>query len=136
MNQAKQINPKLDDEKIMSELKNFAQWSTSQNKTTAQGWMNFWIYRIKNLKTSKPRNSQGGQSEKFSAGLSPKQILKFAPLLCAHPRFSGHESVPGETEKSFIGRIGSELRKPEKQRAWIVYLRDCGFKGNLEGCEA
>jgi hypothetical protein len=136
MNQAKQINPKLDDEKIMSELKNFAQWSTSQNKTTAQGWMNFWIYRIKNLKTSKPRNSQGGQSEKTMQSMTPKQIAMFAPKLCEHQIFKTNFAEQGESQAAFVSRIGLKLRNPENQRKWMNHLRDCGFTGNLEGCEA
>lgn len=135
MNQAKQINPKLDDEKIMSELKNFAQWSTSQNKTTAQGWMNFWIYRIKNLKTSKPRNSQGAKTEKTTQSMTPKQVAMFAPMLCEHPIFKSNFAEQGESQAAFVSRIGLKLRNPENQRKWMNHLRDCGFAGNLEGCE-
>jgi len=134
-NQAKQINPKLDDEKIMSELKNFAQWSTSQNKTTAQGWMNFWIYRIKNLKTSKPRNSQGAKTEKTTQSMTPKQVAMFAPMLCEHPIFKSNFAEQGESQAAFVSRIGLKLRNPEFQRKWMNHLRDCGFAGNLEGCE-
>lgn len=135
MNHAKQINPKLDDEKIMSELKNFAQWSTSQNKTTAQGWMNFWIYRIKNLKTSKPRNSQGSKTEKTTQSMTPKQVAMFAPMLCEHPIFKSNFAEQGESQTAFVSRIGLKLRNPEFQRKWMNHLRDCGFAGNLEGCE-
>lgn len=135
MNQAKQINPKLDDEKIMSELKNFAQWSTSQKKTTAQGWMNFWIYRIKNLKTSKPRNSQGVKTEKTTQSMTPKQVAMFAPMLCEHPIFKSNFAEQGESQAAFVSRIGLKLRNPEFQRKWMNHLRDCGFAGNLEGCE-
>ena len=135
MNQAKQINPKLDDEKIMSELKNFAQWSTSQNKTTSQGWMNFWIYRIKNLKTSKPRNSQGAKTEKTTQSMTPKQVAMFAPMLCEHPIFKSNFAEQGESQAAFVSRIGLKLRNPENQRKWMNHLRDCGFAGNLEGCE-
>jgi len=135
MNQAKQINPKLDDEKIMSELKNFAQWSTSQNKTTAQGWMNFWIYRIKNLKTSKPRNSQVTKTEKTTQSMTPKQVAMFAPMLCEHPIFKSNFAEQGESQAAFVSRIGLKLRNPENQRKWMNHLRDCGFAGNLEGCE-
>lgn len=135
MNHAKQINPKLDDEKIMSELKNFAQWSTSQNKTTAQGWMNFWIYRIKNLKTSKPRNSQGAKTEKTTQSMTPKQVAMFAPMLCEHPIFKSNFAEQGESQAAFVSRIGLKLRNPEFQRKWMNHLRDCGFAGNLEGCE-
>lgn len=135
MNQAKQINPKLDDEKIMSELKNFAQWSTSQNKTTAQGWMNFWIYRIKNLKTSKPRNSQGAKTEKTTQSMTPKQVAMFAPMLCEHPIFKSNFAEQGESQAAFVSRIGLKLRNPENQRKWMNHLRDCGFAGNIEGCE-
>lgn len=135
MNQAKQINPKLDDEKIMSELKNFAQWSTSQKKTTPQGWMNFWIYRIKNLKTSKPRNSQGAKTEKTTQSMTPKQVAMFAPKLCEHPIFKSNFAEQGESQAAFVSRIGLKLRNPENQRKWMNHLRDCGFAGNLEGCE-
>lgn len=134
-NQAKRINSKLDDEKIMSELKNFAQWSTSQNKTTAQGWMNFWIYRIKNLKTSKPRNSQGVKTEKTTQSMTPKQVAMFAPMLCEHPIFKSNFAEQGESQAAFVSRIGLKLRNPENQRKWMNHLRDCGFAGNLEGCE-
>lgn len=135
MNQAKQINPKLDDEKIMSELKNFAQWSTSQKKTTPQSWMNFWIYRIKNLKTSKPRNSQGSKTEKTTQSMTPKQVAMFAPKLCEHPIFKSNFAEQGESQAAFVSRIGLKLRNPEFQRKWMNHLRDCGFAGNLEGCE-
>ena len=119
----------------MSELKNFAQWSTSQKKTTAQGWMNFWIYRIKNLKTSKPRSSQGAKAENTTQSMTPKQVAMFAPMLCEHPIFKSNFAEQGESQAAFVSRIGLKLRNPENQRKWMNHLRDCGFAGNLEGCE-
>ena len=133
MNQAKQINPKLDDEKIMSELKNFAQWSTSQNKTTAQGWMNFWIYRIKNLKTSKPRNSQVTKTENTKPkALSDAQISWFSSELCNYGPFSSRFANMGEKPKEFISRITANLRKPEHVKAYAPYLSELGFVVSLE----
>ena len=131
--QAKQINPKLDDEKIMSELKNFAQWSTSQNKTTAQGWMNFWIYRIKNLKTSKPRNSQGTKTENTKPkALSDAQISWFSSELCNYGPFSSRFANMGEKPKEFISRITANLRKPEHVKTYAPYLSELGFVVSLE----
>ena len=131
--QAKQINPKLDDEKIMSELKNFAQWSTSQNKTTAQGWMNFWIYRIKNLKTSKPRNSQVTKTENTKPkALSDAQISWFSSELCNYGPFSSRFANMGEKPKEFISRITANLRKPEHVKTYAPYLNDLGFVVSLE----
>jgi len=133
MNQAKQINPKLDDEKIMSELKNFAQWSTSQNKTTAQGWMNFWIYRIKNLKTSKPRNSQVTKTENTKPkALSDAQISWFSSELCNYGPFSSRFANMGEKPKEFISRITANLRKPEHVKTYAPYLNELGFVVSLE----
>lgn len=132
-NQAKQINPKLDDEKIMSELKNFAQWSTSQNKTTAQGWMNFWIYRIKNLKTSKPRNSQVTKTENTKPkALSDAQISWFSSELCNYGPFSSRFANMGEKPKEFISRITANLRKPEHVKTYAPYLNELGFVVSLE----
>ena len=131
--QAKQINPKLDDEKIMSELKNFAQWSTSQNKTTAQGWMNFWIYRIKNLKTSKPRNSQVTKTENTKPkALSDAQISWFSSELCNYGPFSSRFANMGEKPKEFISRITANLRKPEHVKTYAPYLNELGFVVSLE----
>lgn len=131
--QAKQINPKLDDEKIMSELKNFAQWSTSQKKTTAQGWMNFWIYRIKNLKTSKPRNSQGAKTENTKPkALSDAQISWFSSELCNYGPFSSRFANMGEKPKEFISRITANLRKPEHVKTYAPYLNELGFVVSLE----
>ncbi len=131
--QAKQINPKLDDEKIMSELKNFAQWSTSQNKTTAQGWMNFWIYRIKNLKTSKPRNSQVTKTENTKPkALSDAQISWFSSELCNYGPFSSRFANMGEKPKEFISRITANLRKPEHVKTYAPYLSELGFVVSLE----
>lgn len=133
MNQAKQINPKLDDEKIMSELKNFAQWSTSQNKTTAQGWMNFWIYRIKNLKTSKPRNSQVTKTENTKPkALSDAQISWFSSELCNYGPFSSRFANMGEKPKEFISRITANLRKPEHVKTYAPYLNELGFVVSVE----
>lgn len=131
--QAKQINPKLDDGKIMSELKNFAQWSTSQNKTTAQGWMNFWIYRIKNLKTSKPRNSQVTKTENTKPkALSDAQISWFSSELCNYGPFSSRFANMGEKPKEFISRITANLRKPEHVKTYAPYLNELGFVVSLE----
>lgn len=133
MNHAKRINPKLDDEKIMSELKNFAQWSTSQNKTTAQGWMNFWIYRIKNLKTSKPRNSQSAKAENTKPkALSDAQISWFSSELCNYGPFSSRFANMGEKPKEFISRITANLRKPEHVKTYAPYLNELGFVVSLE----
>ena len=132
-NQAKRINPKLDDEKIMSELKNFAQWSTSQNKTTAQGWMNFWIYRIKNLKTSKPRNSQVTKTENTKPkALSDAQISWFSSELCNYGPFSSRFANMGEKPKEFVSRITANLRKPEHVKTYAPYLNELGFVVSVE----
>lgn len=128
--QAKQIDPKLDDEKIMSELKNFAQWSTSQQKTTAQGWMNYWIYRIQNLKAPKAKSQKTEKPKK--TGLSESQINFFVSELCNYGSFTSKFSNAGETQKSFESRIKANLKNPEHIKKYGPYLHELGFVVAME----
>lgn len=130
--QAKQIDPDFEDSKIMSELKNFAQWSTSQQKTTAQGWMNYWIYRIQNLKTPKAKPQSQKPSKPKSKALSDKQIDFFASKLCNHSEFASMFSNVGESQKEFEVRISACLRDVNNVKKWASYLHSVGFVGQLE----
>lgn len=124
--QAKRINPKLDDAKILSELKNFAQWSTSREKTTAQGWMNYWIYRIQKLSTTKAKSSKPK-----SKGLSDAQVNYFVSELCNYQSFKSKHSNIGESQKAFETRISSNIRKPEYAYTYGPYLHELGFVVDL-----
>lgn len=125
--QAQKQNSQLTDELILAELKNFVQWSTTREKTTAQGWMNYWIYRIQKLSTSKPKTSPGTKN------LTDPQINMFSRKLCALPDFACTYANAGESQKSFESRIAVKLRDPENLKHWASYLRDVGFIGNVEG---
>lgn len=124
--QAKRINPKLDDSKILSELKNFAQWSTSREKTTAQGWMNYWIYRIQKLSATKAKSSKPK-----SKGLSDAQVNYFVSELCNYQSFKSKHSHIGESQKAFETRISSNIRKPEYADTYGPYLHELGFVVDL-----
>ena len=124
--QAKRINPKLDDAKILSELKNFAQWSTSREKTTAQGWMNYWIYRIQKLSATKAKSSKPK-----SKGLSDAQVNYFVSELCNYQSFKSKHSHIGESQKAFETRICSNIRKPEYADTYGPYLHELGFVVDL-----
>jgi hypothetical protein len=125
--QAKQIDPALDDAKIMSELKNFAQWSTNQEKTTAQGWMNYWIYRIQKPKTPKSKSQP-----KKPKGLSDSQINYFVSELCNYGSFTSKFSNTGETQKAFEARIKANLKNPEHIKKYGPYLHELGFVVQME----
>ena len=124
--QAKRINQKLDDSKILSELKNFAQWSTSREKTTAQGWMNYWIYRIQKLSATKAKSSKPK-----SKGLSDAQVNYFVSELCNYQSFKSKHSHIGESQKAFETRISSNIRKPEYADTYGPYLHELGFVVDL-----
>lgn len=127
--QAKRIDPKLDDAKILSELKNFAQWSTSREKTTAQGWMNYWIYRIQKLVAPKAKSQKTTKAK--SKSLSDAQINYFVSELCNYSTFASLYSNVGETQKSFEARISANLRKPEYAKTYGPYLAELGFVVDL-----
>jgi hypothetical protein len=132
--QAKNQNPELTDELIIEELKNFAQWSTGREPTTAQGWMNYWIYRIQNLSANKPKPArQNRRVRAASKNLSDSQIDMFSKKLCALSDFACTYANTGESQKSFESRIAVKLRDPETLKHWASYLRDVGFVGNVEG---
>lgn len=127
--QAKRIDPKLDDAKILSELKNFAQWSTSREKTTAQGWMNYWIYRIQKLVAPKAKSQKTTKAK--SKSLSDAQVNYFVSELCNYSTFASLYSNVGETQKSFEARISANLRKPEYAKTYGPYLAELGFVVDL-----
>ena len=122
--------PELTNEQIMSELKNFAQWSKGRDNTTAQGWMNYWIYRIQKLSAPKDKSQKSAKAK--IKGLSESQIDLFASKLTDFHDFSNKYSTPGESEKAFKARIASKLREPEYLKKWASYLADVGFVGQLE----
>ena len=122
--------PDFTNEQIMSELKNFAQWSTGRDKTTAQGWMNYWIYRIQKLSAPKAQSKKLAKAK--SKGLSDAQIDYFAAKLTAFHEFAAMYANVGETQKSFTARVASKLRDPEQLKQWASYLKDVGFTGQIE----
>jgi len=132
--EAKKINSNLTEAQIFDELKNFAQWSTSRESTTAQGWMNYWIYRIQKLSTTKPKAISRIRSKpKDAKNLSISQIDMFSKKLCNLPDFACTYANTGETQKQFESRIAEKLTDPNNLKHWASYLRDVGFVGNLEG---
>ena len=131
--QAQKQNSQLTDEFILAELKNFVQWSTTREKTTAQGWMNYWIYRIQKLSTSKPKTTAKPKTSPGTKNLTDPQINMFSRKLCALPDFACTYANAGESQKNFESRIAVKLRDPENLKHWASYLRDVGFIGNVEG---
>lgn len=127
--QAKNENPEFSDELIFAELKGFAQWATNKDKTTAQGWMNYWIYRIQKLKT--PKSKSQVQKPKAKK-LSDLQINLFVSELCNYEPFTGKFSNPGEPQKSFEARIKANLRNPEHIKKYGRYLHELGFVVAME----
>lgn len=131
--QAKNLNSKLTDESILADLKNFAQWTTTREKTTAQGWMNYWIYRIQ--KSSQPKTKTTAATPKqppVQKKMTDAQINMFSKKLCNHDDFASMYSNVGETQKHFEARIALDLRDQNKVKAWSPYLHDVGFAGFLE----
>ena len=128
--QAKDLNAELSDEIILAELKGFAQWSTGRSKTTAQNWMNFWIYRIQNLKVPKAKSQKPNKPK--SKGLSDSQINYFVSELCNYGSFASKFSNAGEPQKSFEARISANLRNPEHIKKYGPYLHELGFVVDLE----
>lgn len=131
--QAQSENPDMAKDQILSELKNFAQWSVAQSKRSAQAWMNNWVYRLQKLnapkaKTQSTAKAPAGTSKK----LSNSQIDYFASKLCNHSEFASMYANVGETQKSFESRIAAKLRDPKNLSSLASYLRDVGFIGNLE----
>ncbi len=131
--QAHKQNSQLADELILAELKNFVQWSTTREKTTAQGWMNYWIYRIQKLSTPKPKTTAKAKTPPGTKNLTDPQINMFSRKLCALPDFACTYANSGESQKNFESRIAVKLRDPENLKHWASYLRDVGFIGNVEG---
>lgn len=131
--QAQKQNSQLTDELILAELKNFVQWSTTREKTTAQGWMNYWIYRIQKLSTPKPKTTAKAKTSPGTKNLTDPQINMFSRKLCALPDFACTYANAGESQKNFESRIAVKLRDPENLKHWASYLRDVGFIGNVEG---
>ena len=129
--QAKIIHPDFTDEQILVEIKNFAQWSTAQQKRTAQAWMNNWIYRIQKFTSPKSKSPGRPKSSPGQKKLSDSQIDMFSKKLCNFDDFASMFSNVGETQKQFESRISKKLRDPENIKSWATYLRDVGFAGNL-----
>ena len=129
--QAKIIHPDFTDEQILVEIKNFAQWSTAQQKRTAQAWMNNWIYRIQKFTSPKSKSPVKPKSSPGQKNLSDSQIDVFSKKLCNFDDFASMFSNVGETQKQFESRISKKLRDPENIKSWATYLRDVGFAGNL-----
>lgn len=127
--QAKIIHPDFTDEQILVEIKNFAQWSTAQQKRTAQAWMNNWIYRIQ--KFTSPKSKSNPSTSKQPKRLTFSQIRTFGGKLCNFRQFADEHGERGESQKDFERRITEKLSNPEYQKKWATYLRDVGFAGNL-----
>lgn len=127
--QAKKLKPELSEELIFSELRNFAQWSTGREPTTAQGWMNYWIYRIQNL--SAPKTKPTSRRTRATKNLTDSQVEMFSKKLCALSDFACTYANTGESQKNFESRIATKLRNPESLKNWASYLRDVGFVGEI-----
>lgn len=129
--EAKKIHPDFTDEQIFLEIKNFAQWSTAQQKRTAQAWMNNWIYRIQKFISPKTKSPGKPKTAPKSKNMSDSQITMFSQKLCNHDDFASLYSNVGESQKQFETRISIKLRDPENIQAWATYLRDVGYAGSL-----
>lgn len=129
--EAKKIHPDFTDEQIFLEIKNFAQWSTAQQKRTAQAWMNNWIYRIQKFISPKTKAPGKPKTAPKSKNMSDSQISMFSQKLCNHDDFASLYSNVGESQKQFETRISIKLRDPQSIQAWASYLRDVGYAGSL-----
>ena len=125
--QAKNMNSELTDDFIFAELKGFAQWARNRDKNTAQGWMNYWIYRIEKLKAPKAKSQTQKPVKPKAKILSDLQINFFVSQLCNYGPFTSNYSNPGETQKSFEARIKANLRNPEHIKKYGPYLHELGF---------
>ena len=130
--QAKNLNSELTDEFISDELKNFAQWATSREKTTAQGWMNYWIYRIQKLSKPKSKAVNKPKSASGTKKLSDSQVNLFVKKLCNYAAFQSMYSNTGESQTAFEVRISKNIREPKNIVAWASYLHDVGFIGQVD----
>ena len=95
--------------------------------------MNYWIYRIQKLSTSKPKTTAKAKTSPGTKNLTDPQINMFSRKLCALPDFACTYANSGESQKNFESRIAVKLRDPENLKHWASYLRDVGFIGNVEG---
>lgn len=129
--QAKNLNSELTDDQILADLKNFAQWSTTREKTTAQGWMNYWIYRIQNLSTPKSKAESKPKSAPGTKKLSDSQRHMFANKLSVLPEMNKY-SQGTESYQQFAVRIAQMLQDPNKFKELSGQLRSVGFVGSLE----
>jgi len=128
--QAKSENSELTDEFILSELRGFVQWATNRENTTAQGWMNYWIFRVQKL--SKPKTKTQKPKQPKKKNLSDAQVEYFAAKLTDFHEFASMYANVGETHKAFTLRVASRLRDPKQVREWGTYLNEVGFVGDLE----
>lgn len=128
--QAKSENSELTDEFILSELRGFVQWATNRENTTAQGWMNYWIFRVQKL--SKPKAKTQKPAKPKKKNLSDAQVEYFAAKLTDFHEFASMYANVGETHKAFTLRVASKLRDPKQVREWGTYLNEVGFVGDLE----
>ena len=94
--------------------------------------MNFWIYRIQKLKSSKSKSQTEKPVKSKAKVLSDKQIDFFASKLCNHTEFGSMYSNVGESHKEFEIRVSKNLREPKNIVAWASYLHDVGFIGKAE----
>ena len=128
--QAKSENSELTDEFILSELRGFVQWATNRENTTAQGWMNYWIFRVQKLSKPKAKTQKPAQPKRKN--LSDAQVEYFAAKLTDFHEFASMYANVGETHKAFTLRVASKLRDPKQVREWGTYLNEVGFVGDLE----
>ncbi len=129
--QAKNLNSELTDELILSDLKNFAQWTTTREKTTAQGWMNYWIYRIQKSSQPKTKTEKKLKSAPGTKKLSDSQRHMFANKLSVLPEM-GKYSQGNESFQQFAVRIAQMLQDPEKLKELSEQLKSVGFAGIQE----
>jgi len=95
----------------------------------AQGWMNYWIYRIQNL--SAPKTKPTSRRTRASKNLTDSQINLFSKKLCELPDFACTYANTGESQKNFESRIAAKLRNPESLKNWASYLHEVGFVGEI-----
>lgn len=129
--QAKTLNSKLTDESILADLKNFAQWTTTRERTTAQGWMNYWIYRIQKSSQPKTKIENKPKSAPGTKKLSDSQRHMFANKLSVLPEM-GKYSQGTESFQQFAVRIAQMLQDPNKFKELSGQLKSVGFVGSLE----
>lgn len=145
------INPSIDINEILKapwferELKAFEGFNEGRNHSDF-GMARFfaeWMLKARakyaKMKTPAPRsfenkNSSGQQSNSENTlpevitFASDKQLFAFARRLALHPNLPEKYTQPGESWQDVGKRIANLLADPEKQKPFIPYLLEMGFK--------